>query len=159
MQAAVLADLLGTQFDHGAEALHERNSTIGGMIAAGLFALAQEPLSAAPDFERDVRPILAAHCYSCHGEQRQRGALRLDLHSPRLFESVRGREPVLVAGDVEQSPLYQRVVSTDAEERMPLEQAPLSAAQVDLLQRWIEAGAAWPTSATADAATLTTHWA
>jgi hypothetical protein len=137
------------------------------MIAASLVLLAQtqaqEPASV-PEYERDVRPILAAHCYECHGDKRQRGALRLDRRTPRLFELQRGRPAVLMAGSASASPLYQRVVSADPDERMPLEQPPLSAAQVDTLRRWIDAGAAWPeadasTALESQVQTLATHWA
>ncbi|TAJ05058.1 MAG: DUF1549 domain-containing protein, partial [Planctomycetota bacterium] len=132
------------------------------MFAAAVLALVQSSASAraaAPDFERDVRPILAARCYDCHGEQRQRGALRLDARTPRLFEEVRGRGAVLVAGDPEQSPLFQRVLATDADERMPLERAALAPDEIDVLRRWIEAGAAWPENSAGGAHALSTHWA
>lgn len=129
------------------------------MLAAAVLAQLPTSTRAAPEYERDVRPILAAHCYACHGEERQRGALRLDLASPRLFETVRGREPVLVAGEPERSPLYLRVVAADPDERMPLEQLALSAPEIETLRRWIEAGAHWPRSADGAAAALSTHWA
>src|SRR5260370_39453566 len=38
------------------------------------------PLSAADaiDYLRDVKPLLARHCYACHGAEKQRSGLRLD---------------------------------------------------------------------------------
>jgi mono/diheme cytochrome c family protein len=38
------------------------------------------PLMAADsvDYMRDVKPLLARHCYACHGSEKQRSGLRLD---------------------------------------------------------------------------------
>src|SRR6476620_11380854 len=47
-------------------------------------AAAAEPARATPSpeqvkfFESKVRPLLSEHCYSCHGEKKQKGGLRLD---------------------------------------------------------------------------------
>ncbi|OYW20716.1 MAG: hypothetical protein B7Z55_06865, partial [Planctomycetales bacterium 12-60-4] len=44
-----------------------------------LTLLASSSLAAAVDFVREVRPILQKHCYSCHGEKKQKSGLRLDI--------------------------------------------------------------------------------
>ena len=50
-------------------------------------------------FETKVRPILADHCYSCHGAKKQSGGLRLD-SAADLKAGVDGK-PVVIAGDVQ----------------------------------------------------------
>ncbi|HSD30151.1 MAG TPA: DUF1553 domain-containing protein [Vicinamibacteria bacterium] len=95
-----------------------------------------------PDFVREVQPILAASCVRCHGPGRHRADLRLDTR-----EGVHGggeSGPAVVPGDARASLLYQQVVRTDAEHRMPKEAEPLTPAQIGTLQRWIDAGAPWP---------------
>ncbi|MFM7051703.1 MAG: PSD1 and planctomycete cytochrome C domain-containing protein, partial [Planctomycetota bacterium] len=118
------------------------------MPSARLVFLAAAPLActaalaAPPDFDREVRPILAAKCYACHGpdaESRKAG-LRLDTFAGATAmhaDGVRG----IVAGDPEASAVLARVAHADPDERMPPVGEPLAAAEVDILRRWIEAGA------------------
>ncbi|MBL9093119.1 MAG: PSD1 domain-containing protein [Planctomycetaceae bacterium] len=107
--------------------------------------------AATPDFQRDVRPILAKHCLKCHGpdEHGRQGGLRLDLRDAALQPAESG-ERAIVPGDATAGELLRRVTSTDADERMPPAHSgpPLSAAQIDVLQRWI-----------ADGAEYANHWA
>ncbi len=103
-----------------------------------LFLLAATLLSRAEPlvFERDVRPILKAHCFDCHGEA---DALRgnLDLRLRRFM--VRGGEsgPAVVPGQPDASPLYKLVHSG----RMPKRDRKPSPSEIEILRRWIEAGA------------------
>ena len=94
------------------------------------------------DFSRDVKPILSRHCYACHGPDESSGGLSLHTRAAAFTELDSG-ERALVAGDPERSQLLFRVVTDDESLRMPLEEPPLSAAEVDVLRRWIEQGAGW----------------
>ena len=40
---------------------------------------------AAADYNTDVRPLLQKHCFGCHGEEKQKGKLRLNTLSPDLL--------------------------------------------------------------------------
>jgi hypothetical protein len=97
--------------------------------------------SPAIEFNRDVRPILADHCFQCHGpDAAQRKAdLRLDLE-PR---SDRDNGPVLIAGQPDKSELYRRVTSTDADEQMPPpgKGRRLTETEISTLRQWILSGA------------------
>jgi hypothetical protein len=97
------------------------------------------------DFDRDVRPLLADHCFSCHGPDAagRQVDLRLDLPAG-VFAPRKNGKPVVVKGDAEASALYVRI--TDAENPMPPVTAhkPLSANEIDIIRRWIEAGADYP---------------
>ena len=45
-----------------------------------------------PDFEREVKPVLAKLCYRCHGAEKQKGKLRLDTLSTNLLEDAKSAE-------------------------------------------------------------------
>ncbi|MFO0877707.1 MAG: DUF1553 domain-containing protein [Gemmataceae bacterium] len=109
-----------------------------------LVAVLTTPAAAGPaiDFERQIAPLLRERCVSCHGPDKQKGGLRLDTRA----HAFRGGDggPVLVPSKPEFSELYRRIVSTEASQRMPPGKKPLSAAEIDLLRRWLAAGASWP---------------
>ena len=87
-------------------------------------------------FERDVRPILKAACFHCHGEEE---ALKggLDVRLVRLLTFGGESGSAIVAGDPEQSLLWQRI---EADE-MPEGPKKLSAGEKQMIRRWIEEGA------------------
>jgi len=101
------------------------------------------PLSLAADdavqFNRDVRPILSARCYHCHGpdEHDREADLRFDTATPDLAE----RE-IIVPHDPDASELVARIVSNDPELVMPPPEAKLelSKQEIELIQRWIKQG-------------------
>ena len=90
-------------------------------------------------FETSVRPVLAANCYDCHGEERM-GGLRLDSREGLLKGGKSG--PAIVPGDPEKSLLIQAVRQTQAL-KMP-KGGRLKPAEVDALTEWVKAGAIWP---------------
>jgi mono/diheme cytochrome c family protein len=109
-----------------------------GLVIASNLAQAE-----AVDFVRDVRPILQKHCHSCHGTEKQKSGLRLDVKS-EAFKGGDGYGPAIVAGNVQESPLLQLIEAGDEGSRMPPSGAPLSPAEIATLKTWIEEGAAWP---------------
>ena len=110
------------------------------VILAGMFTASAAP---APDFSRDVLPLLEKHCFKCHGPEKQKGGLRFDAREGALQTGESG-EKAIVPGHANESRLIKLVSSKDDKERMPSKGEPLSAAQIDLLKRWIDAGADWP---------------
>src|SRR6266850_2195822 len=97
---------------------------------------------AAPDFSREVRPLLEEHCVKCHGPEKQKGGLRFDTKEG-AFKKGESGETAVVPGHASESRLIKLVSSKDDTERMPSKGEPLSAGQIDLLKRWIDAGARW----------------
>jgi len=113
-------------------------------IAVGLCGVtraAEPPI----EFNRDVRPILADHCFQCHGpDARQRQAdLRLD--TGEGAHAKRDSGTAVVAGQPEQSELLGRVSSTDPDLRMPPPDKgrKLTEAETATLKRWIAEGGQW----------------
>lgn len=107
-------------------------------------ALAEEPPTKI-EFNRDIRPILSDNCYFCHGpdKNKREAELRLDTQEGLVGDSSNGA--VVAPGKLEESELWRRVTTTDADERMPpaASAKQLSAEQIDLLRQWIEQGAPW----------------
>jgi len=95
------------------------------------------------DFVQNVRPILQKHCYGCHGEQKQKSGLRLDVKAA-AFAGGDLYEPGIVPGRADDSPLVQFVRDDDADLRMPPDGPRLSGGEIATLVRWIDAGAHWP---------------
>jgi hypothetical protein len=127
----------------------------GGRLAAlGVLAWAlSQDLAGHPDgenrealgFNRHIRPILAENCFQCHGPDPGSRKAKLRLDRQEGFFGAREGGPLVVRGKPEGSPLYHRVVSADPEEVMPPPKSHkvLSAAQKELVRKWIAQGAPW----------------
>lgn len=92
-------------------------------------------------FEREIRPLLAEHCYKCHGEDKQKGGLRLD--SAAGIETGGDTGPIIEPGKPEASRLVLAVSYADPDLKMP-PKTQLNADQVKLLRDWVAMGAAMP---------------
>jgi mono/diheme cytochrome c family protein len=90
-------------------------------------------------FSRDVQPLLAANCLSCHGsdEEHREADLRLDTFAGATASGA------IVPGVPDQSTILERLTSDDPDLRMPPPDTgkSLSAAEVDIVRRWIDQGA------------------
>jgi len=62
--------------------------------------------AAAPDFEREVRPLLSAHCVKCHGPEKQKGGYRVDV-KPVALTGGEGSAPNILPGNAAGSPLVR----------------------------------------------------
>lgn len=116
------------------------------LSAAGILTGFSGKASSAPAelrFNRDIRPILAEHCFPCHGfdEAARKAGLRLD----HAEEAYRSREGVtaIVPGSPDASELWFRITSLEADERMPPPEShlELSSAEKETLRSWIAQGA------------------
>ena len=95
------------------------------------------------EFSRHIAPILAAHCFECHGPdaQKRQAGLRLDTRKGALARLESGGFAI-VPGNIGQSQLIKRVTSHDNDFRMPPDlKRRLSSHLIKLLSRWIEQGA------------------
>jgi len=114
-------------------------------------------------FEEKVRPLLATHCYSCHGPEKQESGLRLDSRKAILLGSESGK--VAEPGNPEESSLIHAIRYEGYE--MPPE-GQLKAEEIKSLEHWVKLGMPWPEGDAETAAPLSfdellvehrkTHW-
>jgi len=117
------------------------------MRLAGFILLSCISLSAfavdGVQYNRDVRPVLARHCFACHGQDanKRKGKLRLDKASEAYAKH--DGFAAIAPGNIGESELWQRINSTDSDEIMPPVKTKkvLTAAEKQILKKWIEHGA------------------
>ncbi len=97
-------------------------------------------------FNRDIRPILSDKCFACHGpeEASREGGFRLDDQESSYGEADSGEHPI-VPGKPNESELIARIFSDDESIQMPPAETnkSLTAAEKELLKKWIASGAEW----------------
>ncbi len=116
-----------------------------GLVISGTLATvvqAQEAAEPTTQFNRDIKPILAKKCYSCHGPGEQQSGLRLDEREWATAEADSG-SIAIVPGNPDESELVRRITSHDEFERMPPEGPEVSPEEVETIRRWIAEGAIW----------------
>ncbi|HXG08324.1 MAG TPA: c-type cytochrome domain-containing protein, partial [Gemmataceae bacterium] len=112
------------------------------LLSAG-FLLAAPPQPASVEgarfFEAEIRPILQAHCISCHGGEKTRSGLNLTSREGLLKGGERGPA---VSLDKPDDSLLLKAVNQHDELKMP-PKGKLAQAQIDTLARWVRMGAPW----------------
>jgi hypothetical protein len=126
---------------------------LAAIVLAPSYGADEQPV----DFARDIQPLLQAHCISCHGPSKARGQLRLDSETLAFKGGLTGK--AIVPRKSGESLLVTLLLESDADLRMPQKAAPLPAAQIDLIRRWIDQGAIWPDGPAAAEAKVASHWA
>jgi mono/diheme cytochrome c family protein len=120
---------------------------LGAFLLAASAKAAEPRSSASADlefFEKKVRPVLAANCYSCHGSEKQKAGLRLDSRGSMMTGGDSG--PVVVPGNPQDS-LLVKAINYQAEPQMP-PKGKLPDDQIAALTEWIRRGATWPMTET-----------
>ncbi|HTH49156.1 MAG TPA: DUF1549 domain-containing protein [Candidatus Limnocylindria bacterium] len=122
---------------------------LSGLLTTGAVAASNQSGDAV-DFSAQIRPILSAKCFLCHGpdEGSRKGKLRLD----SFEEATKARKghPAITPGHLETSELVRRILTTDVDDQMPPAETknPLKPEEIDLLKRWVAQGGKY-----------TPHWA
>ncbi len=123
-------------------------------LASSISLVAETPIPPAAsgkvDYLKEVQPLLAQNCYSCHGDDTQQSGsgLRLD----RRQNALRGGDygPVILPGRSAESKLIRKLVDGDGGERMPPD-GELSPTDIGTLRAWIDQGAEFRNEVAAEA--------
>ena len=110
------------------------------MLATNGSAFADD--SPAPEFQKDIRPLLDAKCVRCHSGKLKKADLDLSTTVGVLKGGESG--PVIVAGKPDKSSLYEKVHKG---EMPPAKKDALTTAEIETLRRWIAGGARMPAGA------------
>ena len=109
-----------------------------GALVVGFAFVQQSAQGAAPGYNRDIRPILAANCLQCHGPDAQgrKGKFRLDIEAEAREHAINTAQP-------DQSELLRRIASSDPAVQMPPPNSGkvVTAEQATTLKTWIRNGA------------------
>ncbi len=123
-----------------------------GSLSASTFA---DEVSVAL-YRREIQPVLAQRCYSCHGALKQEGGLRVD--TVELMKQGGDSGSSISTTDPTNSLILQRINSNDPTSRMPHEGEPLKPEQIEAISRWISSDAPGPADE-APEADPREHWA
>ena len=143
--------LLRAWIDQGAEwpagvVLQSREKVSGSPQPAKTDEVSSPPLpppaTRKVDFVKDIRPILADKCYSCHGPHEQKNQLRWDVKAIAAKGGLSG--PAFKLGNSAESLVIRLVAGLQPDLVMPLKGERLSPAEVGLMRAWIDQGAVWP---------------
>jgi len=99
------------------------------------------------DYAREVQPLLAEHCFHCHGqdEYSRKGKLRLDVRDAAL-KGGKSEGPAIAPGQPDKSSLLARLLTHEEDEDHAAargEKAREQQADVAKLRQWIQEGAAY----------------
>jgi hypothetical protein len=140
----------GNECFHGADRQRPtmpRQIRISGAAVLRLALLAALPAhgadsgtAAAVSFSKDIAPILQQKCVTCHDPKKAKGGYQLNTFAALLKPGKSG-EPPFKASDPAGSHLFQLLIATDEDDRMPQKDDPLPAPQIALIERWIKDGA------------------
>ncbi len=98
----------------------------------------EDPIS----YNESIRPIFNEKCIACHGGVKQSGGFGLVFREDALGETSSGKFAI-VPGRPAKSEIVVRIKHDKPELRMPLEHAPLTAEETELIEEWIRQGAEW----------------
>lgn len=100
------------------------------------------------DFNAEIKPILNKKCVACHGGVKKGGNLSFLFAHEAINTKGKSGKIAIIPNDAENSEFYKRLITHDEETRMPKNEEPLSAEEINKLKEWIDDGAEWGT-----------HWA
>ena len=136
----VLTGHFGGSITHGSDYLTRAFSAEG----SGQAEEKRKPIpnvQQAMAYQDVIKPILTSKCYKCHGPNKQKGKLRLDMPDFILKGGKGGK--AIIAGNTDESELIKRILlSKESDDHMPpLEQPQLTKTELDLIHWWVSSGA------------------
>ena len=131
--------------------------SLSWLLLCGSMTLAQDAADGEV-YSNRIKPLLAKHCATCHGSQKQQSGFRID--SAKGIRDGGDTGPAIVPGDSANSLLVQAIMGAEGTSKMPPEGPGLTADEVALIRKWIDDGAKSPANETAAAASSrkSDHW-
>lgn len=150
--AVVPAGHLGGSLTHGADYLVDAApSWLRARWEAGASSTNRSEAELRSVYSGTIQPLLDERCYSCHGPEKQKGELRLDL-APAALAGGKSGVAAVVPGEATQSELVRRILlGEDHDDAMPRRGERFSPAEVMSIVQWINEGAVFSTLPAADA--------
>lgn len=113
--------------------------SLWGWIVVSFWAGTMGAAEARVSFTKQIKPILAAKCFACHGpdEEERKAELRLDVRAEAVLSAI-------IPGKGKDSEVVQRITTGDADLVMPPADAKkpaITAEEAQLIERWIDEGA------------------
>ncbi|MCX7419108.1 MAG: PSD1 and planctomycete cytochrome C domain-containing protein [Planctomycetia bacterium] len=96
------------------------------------------------DYETQIKPIFAKHCIDCHKAEKNESGYQVDIATAAIKGGDRGA--AVVPGKSDASLLFQALIGKGEVTAMPYEKPRLPAEQIELIKKWIDAGAKIPKS-------------
>ena len=95
------------------------------------------------NYSKDVLPIFKENCIKCHGPEKQKSGLRIDLRS----SLIKGGDSGLAAikpGNWDGSFLMDVLTHKDEDMAMPPKGGKLEETEINKIKQWVDSGAFWP---------------
>ncbi|HTN77950.1 MAG TPA: c-type cytochrome domain-containing protein, partial [Pirellulaceae bacterium] len=108
------------------------------LLAGAATTASADPVS----FRKEVATVLLDNCLACHGPKKAEGGYRVDTFE-RVMKEGESTAAAFTAKNVDDSEAFRRLITTEANERMPKDGDPLTAEQIAIIKRWIEEGASF----------------
>ena len=112
----------------------------------------------APDFVRDIQPILEENCIRCHGEKKDKGELRLDTHSLTMEGGetsdaidLKNPEKSLLLELISHPHDHEDIMPPTPNEDGKKGGEPLTKNKIALREAWMRDGAKWAAGLTLNA--------
>ena len=119
----------------------------------------EAPQDRVVDYRQEIQPLLAKHCYECHGPDVQKSGLRLDTVAAAIEGGYSGA--AIVEGKSGESLLVAALTGAGDAQKMPPKGPPLAEAEIALVKQWIDQGAKRPAddAPAPSKAAANKHWA
>ena len=114
-----------------------------GLAGIPLLAAMAAPAVGGPAYDLEIAPILRAYCAGCHAGREAESGFSVERYASLRAGGDQAGDPI-APGDPAASGLIQRIRSAAADHMPPADEPQVPAAELAILEAWIEAGAAGP---------------
>ncbi|MBI3820323.1 MAG: PSD1 domain-containing protein [Planctomycetes bacterium] len=98
--------------------------------------------SASNEFDYSIMPILTKRCFACHTGEKPESEFSLATRE-RALKGGKSGKPAIVPRNSKDSRLIAMITGAPGATLMPPRGKPLAAAEIDIIKKWIDGGAAW----------------